>query len=39
MTLKPLDLDLKVGRMVVRRNVWNGIEGTPKGGSSQGGRI
>ena len=26
---------VKVGRMIVRRNVWNGIEGTPKGGSSR----
>ncbi len=29
------DVDLKVGRLVVRRTLWNGQEGSPKGGRAR----
>lgn len=35
LALKWEDLDLFVGRLMVRRTVWNGIEGTPKGGRTR----
>jgi integrase len=32
LALKWEDVDLKVGRLVVRRTLWTNVEGTPKGG-------
>jgi len=35
LALRWKDVDLKAGRIVVRRTLWNGQEGSPKGGRSR----
>ena len=35
LALKWQDCDLLAGRLVVRRSLWNGIEGSPKGGRTR----
>jgi integrase len=35
LALKWEDVDLKAGRFIVRRSLWQSIEGTPKGGRSR----